>query len=430
MTGSSLDFKVRKESSTASKFLAIDLEFAESESRVPMFAKLSPNAAQLIHFDSLLPLKIPPNQIFTLRVTLLEDATLLGFRMPHFLTDAQAGFDVIKAYCDLLAGNTIPTLAPPPDYKLPLSQLVRQDLQTSSSTSHTLEGVRIFRPDESFTIGIWHILRLALILIWRSLTEGLFASNTYETGYALLPKNLVARWQADCQEELENSKIHGISLSKQDIVTAWLLKVIPYMFQLNSHLTKKGAFAGIRKVNHHFDLVYPFDSRFSINAPKEGTIYLKDSHYYVQIRWPSISKLQNSSLAQVALAIRLGVLQTRNSDTMKQYHEFYEKHINDAISFGPPGFEPGYHLIVSSWTGFSFHGLDFSNALLEPKSETSDARIGKAVFMQPSVFGPLKVENKPTMIVLKDQHGNYWITGSFTKAAWKALGRQSHLSMS
>jgi len=35
---------------------------------VPMFTKLSPNAAKLIHFDSLSPLKIPPSQVFTLRV--------------------------------------------------------------------------------------------------------------------------------------------------------------------------------------------------------------------------------------------------------------------------------------------------------------------------------------------------------------------------
>ena len=60
---------------------------------------------------------VPPNPAnsFRLRVTLLQDATLLCFGIAHHICDGNDCWEVVKVFCVLLPNKPIPLFALPPD---------------------------------------------------------------------------------------------------------------------------------------------------------------------------------------------------------------------------------------------------------------------------------------------------------------------------
>ena len=194
---------------------------------VPWISAETGTTDDVIHFDSLSFSNLPPKTNFALRVTILNDATLLGFRIPHYLADGQSMFDVVKAYCDLVADRDILRLVPPPDIQMPLSQLTKSDLDPPL-INVVPEGVNICTADEVHTIGLWNRITRASGILLRHLTNGLFASRDFSERYIYLPKQLVLCWQSECQRQLEAAGLVEVKLSKLDVIAAWYLKVIMY----------------------------------------------------------------------------------------------------------------------------------------------------------------------------------------------------------
>lgn len=168
-----------------------------------------------------------PKELFTLRVTVLEDATLLGFRVPHHLCDGQSAYDIVKAYAMLVAGRRISDLIPPPDIDVPLSSLVDKRASPSLSTEILDEKVPFLLPEDKLSLGFSAWLRYVGYAAAKMIGAKLGIKSQYsEEKYIHLPGTLVEQWQNECQEELDDSPTNkGIYLTKMDIISAWLLKV-------------------------------------------------------------------------------------------------------------------------------------------------------------------------------------------------------------
>lgn len=67
---------------------------------------------------------------FAIRVTFLQDATLLNFTMPHSVVDARSLFEVVCVFCAVLKNNQIHKIQPPPDVRgIQMSSLVGDGVQ-------------------------------------------------------------------------------------------------------------------------------------------------------------------------------------------------------------------------------------------------------------------------------------------------------------
>lgn len=115
-----MDFKSRTINKLLQNYFPVDFHVKESETPIYRVQPQENLADECFHFDSLRPLNLLPKNLLAVRVTSLNDATILGFRVPHHLCDGESVYQVIKAYRDTVAGEQIKTLITPPDTALQL----------------------------------------------------------------------------------------------------------------------------------------------------------------------------------------------------------------------------------------------------------------------------------------------------------------------
>jgi hypothetical protein len=178
-----------------------------------------------------------PENIFALRVTVLTDATLLGFRVPHHLCDGQSTFTVVKAYCDLVSNRPIPKLVPSPDITTPLSTQVEG--KDSLPAGISMENARFLNPAENLAVGNLYLAQNLGYLMGQGFGRLVGVVPQTEERYIHLSRQLVQRWRDDCQKELERMAKDGelpegagIELTKNDVITAWYLKVPTLMYAI------------------------------------------------------------------------------------------------------------------------------------------------------------------------------------------------------
>lgn len=166
------------------------------------------------------------------------------------------------------------------------------------------------------------------------------------------------------------------------------------------------------------DLCYTFNYRPSLQQTEPGTIYLHNSVYSFRTNWPSLREFQKSSLAQIALAVRLSVIRNKQPSAVRKALQFYEAHITDTLTLGAPGVRFAFIPFFSSFTTFGYNGLDLSGALPEGSSRAHDQ--GKVVFTQPLTALPMGVKMRPFTVSLKDGNGGYWLRCALGMSGWKA----------
>jgi hypothetical protein len=151
--GATVDFKSRTVNMQVPEFLPVSFHINNSD--VPSYrSQLQGSAAETIfHFDALRPLNLLPKNLCTILVTILKDATLLGFRAPHDLCDGESMYHIVKGYRDLLGGENIPTLVMPPDVDRPLSEILKQDTKITLPAGIGTEGISYLNPNENLLLG-------------------------------------------------------------------------------------------------------------------------------------------------------------------------------------------------------------------------------------------------------------------------------------
>jgi len=172
-----------------------------------------------------------PKNLLAFRVTILKDASLLGFRIPHILADAESVHRILEAYASLISKPTskISKLVDPPDVIHPLSELVKSDTGVKVPKGMGVEGIPNLLIGESFAIGLvawcWFFFCFAL----KTFKLNLFKLTRAQERFIYLPRTLVEKWKREGQKELDQQGRKGeigvVKLSNLDMITAWILKV-------------------------------------------------------------------------------------------------------------------------------------------------------------------------------------------------------------
>lgn len=225
--GSNVDFKAR----TLNKALADVniIPFKSASSTHPTLHKLGNDTDSSFHFDN--PRGVfPPDVLFGLRVTVLRDATLLGMRYVHHLFDGEACYDVARAFCDIVNDKAPLELIPPPDLSCFLSEKINGEDKYPPNVhpGHFTVGPQ----SGSITPGIKPLLTYFTSCLMGKLKANLGLEEKDDERMIHLPAEFVARLRARCQAELDDAAKNGelkegagVELVKNDIVSAWILKV-------------------------------------------------------------------------------------------------------------------------------------------------------------------------------------------------------------
>ncbi|TFK37358.1 hypothetical protein BDQ12DRAFT_564762, partial [Crucibulum laeve] len=339
--------------------------------------------------------------LFALRVTVTNDATLLGFRISHHFADGKGAFDVVQAYCDTVAGKTIPTITLPPD--VPMSSLVYGEDTLPKSVA---EQAPYVHPRDNFSLGLIGYLKFLGSALYKVIAPKLGLEEPGLEQFVHLPAAYVLQVQIKCQAELAEATKNGdlsegasLQLTKNDVITAWLLW---------------RAYANVPPDSGPFDLVYSFNYRQAISQPAAGTTYIHNSYYNIWVNFPSLSIFKSLPLSRIALEIRLCCVRNKQPSAVRSSLEFWEKHRAD---FTAPGKRP-YRMdtlpVISPWTTFGYNDLDFSSALA-----VGEKGSGKVVFTVPNAMLPMRVTLKPFSLILKDGKGGYWIRANLRRSWWK-----------
>ncbi|KAF8990938.1 hypothetical protein BDQ17DRAFT_1313625 [Cyathus striatus] len=387
--------------------------FTETSATVPTLHHIPNGSDHLFHFDAMDKFP-PPDTLFALRVTVLLDATLLGFRFSHHLCDGQACFDTINAFCDIVNGRPIPKLIPPPDIHSFLSEQVEGE-------DHLPPGVHPdpVRPEDSVTVGLQGVVMYLAILILRMVMVRLGLREGDEERLIHLPGSFVAWLREECQYEIDAASEDGKGLqtSRNDVITAWLLKSSYSKFKPNS---KTG-----------IDILTSFNYRPYLTPLPQNTTYLHNSFYTIRTPFSTLSQFNSLSLSQIALEVRRTCIMNKQPSAVKATVQFREQvkgpsapHPHDRSM----AFWEEHEIPMSShWTRFEYNLLDFSGAFDErcgievDLGKREGGREGKVVYTQPLVLLPFGLTTRPFAVIMKDGRGGYWVRVRLSVTGWRGV---------
>ncbi|KAF8990928.1 hypothetical protein BDQ17DRAFT_1433417 [Cyathus striatus] len=310
---------------------------------------------RLFHYDTINSL-LPPDTLFALRVTTLEDATLLGFRFSHHLFDGQACYDTIKAYCNLVSGNAIPELIPPLDISTCLSELVHGE---DSLPPNVRKDHPHLHPSVNFSLGFVAVAKYVGTSLFAKLMAKVGLAEGDDERMVHVPGGFVEELRNQCQDELNEAARRGeleegagLELSRNDVLTAWFLK--------SSYASS------VPSETQGIDLYFSVNYRSFLGPLPPNQLYLHNSFCNIRTNFPSVSNFQQSSLSRIALAIRLTCVRNKQPSAIRSALQFWERPEAGAnIIQTPPDlpFVLGYVPIVTHWTTFEYCKLNFGGAM-------------------------------------------------------------------
>ncbi|KAL2807892.1 hypothetical protein BJX63DRAFT_425016 [Aspergillus granulosus] len=349
----------------------------------------------LVHIDGKFLFAAPLISTSTskLRVTTLNDATLLCFSFSHGLCDGQSAYDIIRYFCDLLSDKPIPKFTFPPDATgKRISDLIQEvtteplsaQLERDIFVSNPLAAVKFFARYLPFILA--ETLRLSPKL-------------THRTIY--LPGTWVDSVRARAQKELEvRGEYLGLQLTKNDLIAALYLKLV--------YGAKKPNYS-----NNPVDYIGPINYRPLLKPSGLDTYYTHNSITCLLCQF-SEHELRTESITKIAARIRLATIQYRHPASIKrEISRFEDKVLAPAMQDSHASVKWGLPM-VSPWTTFNYTALDFSGA-------SRQGRKPSIVFANPSVPLALGTLLSPFAINLKDGAGGYWLRGANTQHGWEVF---------
>ncbi|CAG8907834.1 unnamed protein product [Penicillium egyptiacum] len=331
---------------------------------------------------------------FRLRVTLLQDATLLCFGITHHICDGNDCWEVVKAFCDLLSNKPIPLFALPPD----AGDVRMSDLMKAKNMCSETESNFHYRTHaQNYDTGI---LNLAMT-VWRVLLTiiamkfGFLAELT--TKFIYIPGAWVDELRVKSQAELKDCSPE-IQLTRNDVIAAWYLKSV-YSHQPTAMSPNPVDYFGI------------IDFRRFIEPPKPGTYYIRCSVGAFRCKF-SVQQLKEESVAEIARDIRLTTLQYTSTESVHQSLRFSENHTSKTLTLALRGTINLGFVVVSHWTTFDYAGLDFSGASLNGQK-------APVIFVNPMIVNTWNLTIAPVAVVMKNGSGGYWIRATNTSTGWE-----------
>ncbi|KAF8990939.1 hypothetical protein BDQ17DRAFT_1433427 [Cyathus striatus] len=414
-SGDIVNFNSRHLSLTRAELPLVTTTQTSSNSK-PTVYRMAEESDKLFHFDTMEKFP-PPDTIFALRVTVLLDATLLGFRLTHHLCDGEACFDVVKAYSDLINGRRVPELVPPPDIESYLSEQVHGE-DCSPPTVSPDNSAWI---EKNLSVGVVAILMYTYVLVVRLIMVRLGLRESDEERMIHLPVDFVAKLREECQGEIdaayerEKPDVKGLEVTRNNVITAWLLKSLYSKFAPS---TKIG-----------LDISISINYRPYISSPLPNTKYLHNSFYNTRTPFASLAQFQSLSTSQVALELKKTCVRNKQPSVVRSNINFLER-VNAVATPHPPDRILGIRVehempMFSHWTTFQYHLLDFSGALVDfDQNELQrDGRTGsgKVVYTLPSAVFPYGFKMRPLGFFVKDGMGGYWLRMRLSMTGWKGV---------
>ena len=238
-TGGSFDFKARRlEGKTlASTALPCPNEKSTTEKpEAPQFYPIDAKEAEpLFHFESMDSMGRVPKNIFALRATVLDDATLLGFRLPHMFSDGEGTCEVVKAFATVLSEGQLPKLTKRPST---ISLALNLRPATNGSTGKQAQAqvkVQEYADKVGASKQSWMDFRLGVMGFLNYITRGLICgisesmvkNNKPQHMLVKLPGPFVASLKAKAIEDLTSADGKtSADISTNDAISAYLLQVI------------------------------------------------------------------------------------------------------------------------------------------------------------------------------------------------------------
>lgn len=221
-----LNFKARTIASTLADYFPIDFNVSETDR--PSYHNCGAGVDEVFHFDSIKRLYLPGSDVFDIRVTVLNDATLIAFRVSHYICDAQSIYTIAEAYCNLIAGKPIPDLVLPTICQIPPE--LSPDMRTQPTTFSTGSAL-VLSTNDMHTVGAVIFIRWVILCLIQAVWETFGLPNSPKEGYIFVPDDIVNRWRDDCQHGLDNtSDQSSVRLSKLDVLVAWHFQVYILLF--------------------------------------------------------------------------------------------------------------------------------------------------------------------------------------------------------
>lgn len=227
-----LNFASRHMDENLSTIFPFDISFENKDDQPEIrSAKLSTSNESLFHWGgSVRVLHASADTLLALRITILRDATLLGFRTSHHFVDADSTFTIVKAYCSLINNEDIPELTLPPDVITPMSTLVCQEEKAYPLAN--IESQPLPPPSELYPLGLFKLLRWAVPIMLQTLLQKYNIIERFEEKYVHLSGNFVDNLRREYQEELDKASSDGLlergaglQISRNDVITSWFAKV-------------------------------------------------------------------------------------------------------------------------------------------------------------------------------------------------------------
>ncbi|GKZ18407.1 hypothetical protein AbraIFM66951_000965 [Aspergillus brasiliensis] len=289
-----------------------------------------------------------PANVFLIRVTLLQDATLLCFGISHHLADGTAAYDVIRAYCDLLAGRPIPSLLLPPDAR---GQRMSDRVILNDQQEPSLPSITYAEHLANFTVGFWWILLLIVRVVWSLLLRKLCVEETLEERFIYLPHDWVGTMRKRALDTLAIMLVSPQPLwddqpTRNNIINAWFLKTV---------------YCALPRSTATMYFYGPLSYRPVIEPPPQGTYWIHNSVGLMQQEL-SVAQIQDESVALLAGRLRLATLRYTSPASIKSFLRMCEDYASQQMLPSVPSLGRMPMVMVTTWTGFDFSCLDFSGA--------------------------------------------------------------------
>ncbi|KAJ5826907.1 hypothetical protein N7447_003670 [Penicillium robsamsonii] len=391
--GSTVDYTSRAIDQSLTTYLPIHHEHNSNEPRIMKISELS-------EIDERFVFDVSPSftNSFRLRVTLLQDATLLCFGIAHHICDGNDCWEVVKAFCDLLSNKTIPLFALPPDAgDVRMSDLIK----VKNGRTETEANFHYQMHSQNYDSGIFKLA----IIVWRVLLAVLAVKfgfrEDFKTKFVYISGTWVDELRIKSQEGLKDCSPE-IQLTRNDVIAAWYLKCV-YSAQPTPTSPNPVDYFGV------------INFRRFLEPPKAGTYYIRCSVGPLRCKF-SVQQLKKASVGEIARDIRLTTLQYTSTGSVQQSLRFSEDHSSKTLSLALRGTGKLGLAVVSHWTTFDYTGLDFSGARLNGQKAS-------VVFVNPMIVNTLKLNIVPVAVVTKDGSGGYWIRATNTSTGWERFSR-------
>ncbi|KAF3928127.1 hypothetical protein AA313_de0204189 [Arthrobotrys entomopaga] len=402
-TGSTVDFKHRTLDSKLKDVtpVAFDISKEEREGIKPLMRTYRSGSGVLtVHdlcFDAVTTLNATVGGLFAIRVTLLQDATILTFKFAHFLVDGQGCYDIIEQYNNLLHGRAMPKAVPPPGIDKKLSSLItgKDTLPVASPAKGGWEYMRNW-----MGVGTMGWIQLIFQSIFNDYSPMLGWGAHGVEKHVYLPPKFIEDLQESCQAEIDGIEVsrEDLRLSKMDVLSAWWLKRT-YANLSDSIVLNMG-------------YAFNFGDKIPVNPSEK---YFQGHYYGLYVPMDTVGDMKKLSLAQIALKIRRNVRIAKQPSVIRDNLQYMESIQREKVIPRAKGGDNKGSPLFSAWTRFPFEKLDFSSALQKGPGT------GQVLFNNSRIVLPMNINWKPKLTIFNDTKGGIWCQAMQLPSHWKGF---------